>query len=282
MPRGLFEARVPGVGGIPARTREQLTLAVSQIQEVPVAVWLHEGWLGFLGRRELDESSQPLLDYARACATAGEPLDATVLQAVHPPAVVRSTRAAVAEAVLVALVLDAVRQVVATARGDDSWSWSSTPAAVATSAVGAPLLAPLALAGVAVRLLDAAVGQLPPVETADLDGHHPPASPDAPSDETADRHGSLAADLVAEAVPSYLGHAFVRLALVRAPFRTAVGVRMDDTVATLWVGRGRLTVEPGLHPEAVGVLDGGLDPVLRAVAASIVRDLTPGASYGEV
>jgi hypothetical protein len=267
VPRGVIEAYVPGTGGVGARAREQLMLAATGGSSAPLPQWIHDGWMAFLGPREVDDALLPLFDYAEACAATGGPLDTTVLSATYPAAVVRSTRATVAHAALVDLVLTAASGLTDRARGRPGLPAPEVPAALVTAVAGLPVVAPLVAVTALLRVVDALVGPLPPVERVPAGGDGDvPAAADA----------VLAADLVAAAVPSYLGHALVRLTLVRAPFRTAVGIRMDETVATLWVGRGRLTVEPGLHPEAVGVLDGGLDPVLRAVAASIVRDLAPG------
>jgi hypothetical protein len=94
----LVEAHLPGIGGVDARTRERLILAVAETTECGLLQWIHGSWQEFLGGVEADERSEPLLAFARASAEAGVPVDATVLEAVYPAAIVRSARATVARA----------------------------------------------------------------------------------------------------------------------------------------------------------------------------------------
>lgn len=101
---GLVEAHVPGTGGVDARTREQLILTVAAATDSRFLAWVHSAWREFLGGPEPDERIEPLLAFARASAEAGTPLDATLLEATYPAAVVRSTRATVARAELGSLL----------------------------------------------------------------------------------------------------------------------------------------------------------------------------------
>jgi hypothetical protein len=39
------------------------------------------------------------------------------------------------------------------------------------------------------------------------------------------------------------------------------------------VGRGRVTIRNGIEPDALAVVDGGVEPLLELVAGSILRDL---------
>src|SRR4051794_26872379 len=82
VPVGLIEAYVPGSAGINARTREQIILAVTEVNGCRYSAWVHGAWQDFLGPRDPDEALAPLFDYARACAEAGVPLDTTTLDAV--------------------------------------------------------------------------------------------------------------------------------------------------------------------------------------------------------
>jgi hypothetical protein len=95
---GLLEAHLPGIGGVDARTRERLILTVAETTGCGLLQWVHGAWQEFLGPTQPDEDCEPLLAFARASAEAGVPLDATILEAVYPAAVVRSTRATVARA----------------------------------------------------------------------------------------------------------------------------------------------------------------------------------------
>jgi hypothetical protein len=101
---GLVEAHLPGWGGLDAGTRERLILTVADAAGSRFVGWVHDGWHQFLGPTEPDERTAPLIDFARASAEGGAPLDATTLEAVYPASVVRATRATVARAELSSLV----------------------------------------------------------------------------------------------------------------------------------------------------------------------------------
>src|SRR5690606_12467532 len=107
VPLGLLDARLPTGRGVPARTREQLILSVTEVRGGRLSAWVHGTWLDFLGHRDPDEALEPLFAYARSCTDAGHPLDTTTLDAVYPPRVVRSVRATVAQATLGAMASSA-------------------------------------------------------------------------------------------------------------------------------------------------------------------------------
>jgi hypothetical protein len=251
VPGGLVQAYVPGRAGVRARTREQLIVAVSKVNGARSTVWIHGAWLDFLGGRDPDDALGPLFDYARACAEAGRPLDTTTLDAAYPTALVRSLRATVAVAQLASAVGGAV---------DGLWDRRRiSPRDAFGRAVGLglslPLMAPtLAVAGT-MRVLTRLA---PPLPTVDL----PPQS-----------EANLVVHLLAEAVPAYLGHVLVRTGVVHSPVPVAVAFRMDGTSATIRVGRGRVTIRNGIEPDALAVVDGGVEPLLELVAGSILRDL---------
>ncbi len=92
---GAIEARLPGLG-VDARTREHMSEPVAAACGSPLVAWIHGAWRDFVGRVEPDDAVEPLLAFAQASADAGGPVDATVLQAVYEPSVVRATRATVA------------------------------------------------------------------------------------------------------------------------------------------------------------------------------------------
>ena len=92
---GAIEARLPGLG-VDARTREHMSETVAAACGSPLVAWIHGAWRDFVGRVEPDDAVEPLLAFAQASADAGGPVDATVLEAVYEPSVVRATRATVA------------------------------------------------------------------------------------------------------------------------------------------------------------------------------------------
>ncbi len=256
VPVGLIEAYVPGTAGINARTREQLILAVTEVNGCRYTAWVHGAWLDYLGPRDADEALLPLFDYARACAAAGVPLDTTVLDAVYPPAMVRSVRATVARAELANLVGNSFDDLRARSLGRRSWS----PAVLCEDAVAVaaslPLVGPtIALAGT-MKVLARLAPALPEITL-------PPAS-----------EANLVVHLLAEAAPTYLGHAFIRTSLVWSPVPLAIAFRMEGLSATMRVGRGRVAISNGVQADALLVVDGGVEPLLQTVASSILRDLS--------
>ncbi|MFN8040707.1 MAG: hypothetical protein U0Q07_15945 [Acidimicrobiales bacterium] len=264
VPAGLLDAHLPTGRGVPARAREQLVLAVVDVQGGTASLWIHGTWLEFLGPRDPEEAVEPLLAYARSCAEAGEPLDTTVLDAVYPRPVVRSVRATVAHAALgsaASLAADRtvrrLRSLVPLGRRSAAPAGGAVrDAAVAVAALpwAVPAVVLAAGMGVANRLAPS----LPEV--------------DLPPDDDAD----LAVHLLAEAVPTYLGSTVLRTLALALPLPISVAVRLEDSTATLQIGRGRIGVTPGVDRDALLVIEGGSEPLLRVVASSILRDLGTG------
>jgi AhpD family alkylhydroperoxidase len=255
VPAGLIDAHLPGSSGIGARTREQLILAVSEVNGCRHSAWVHGSWLDFLGRRDPDETLAPLFDYAQACARAGVPLDTTVLDAAFPAAVVRSVRATVARAELANLVGNTVDDLIDQVRGRQSRSPVAALQDLCGLAASLPALAPTALLAGAMKVVARLAPELPAVET--------PEPTEA----------NLVVHLLAEAAPSYLGHALVRTGLVWSPIPVAIAFRMDGTSATVRLGRGRVIIDNGIAPDAIVVVDGGADALVQTVAGSILRDM---------
>jgi hypothetical protein len=254
VPLGAVEAYLPCRRAIGAGTREQLIVAVAEAHGVRSTAWVHGAWLDFIGARDPDDLLEPMFDYARSCAEAGRPLDATSLETVYPQAVVRSLRATVAVAHLTSA---------AGASADDVWARAlgrrrGAPARGASHLLGVglalPLLAPtVALAGT-MRVLTWLAPELPEIEL-------PP-----------EREANLVVHLLAEAAPAYLGHALVRTGLLLSPLPVAIAFRMDGTSATIRFGRGRVRISNGIQPDALAVVDGA-EPLAALAAGSILRDL---------
>lgn len=255
VPVGLVEAYLPGSAGVNARTREQLILAVTEVNGCRYSAWVHGAWQEFLGRRDPDELLGPLFDYARACAEAGVPLDTTTLDAVYPPAMVRSVRATVARAELANLVGNSFDDLFAQVIGRRTWS----PLGLVNDAVAVtasiPLVAPTVVLAGAMKVVSRLAPKLPAIEL-------PPAS-----------EANLVVHLLAEAAPTYLGHVFVRTSLVWSPVPVAIAFRMEGLSATIRIGRGKVAIDNGVDPSALLIVDGGIEPLLQTVAGSILRDL---------
>jgi hypothetical protein len=106
------------------------------------------------------------------------------------------------------------------------------------------------------RLLDRLAPRLPEVRT-------PPTA-----------ESNLVVDLLAQALPTYLGHTVLRTGLVWAPLSVSIAFRMEGNAATLTIGRGEVAVRGGVQHDALVVVDGGLDSLLRVVAGRIAGELT--------
>lgn len=271
VPRGLIDSYVPGSNGLNARTREQLILSITEVNDCRYSAWIHGAWLDFLGPRDLDEALVPLFDYARACAEAGVPLDTTGLDAVYPRPLVRSLRATVAHAELANLVGNTIDDlggqlgvgissrapspVTASIAASSRWSPVEWIQNAATVTLAMPFVAPAFVTAVTMKAIARLAPSLPEIAV-------PPPS-----------EANLVVHLLAEAAPTYLGHAVVRTSLVWSPLPLSIAFRMEGTAATIRVGRGHVAIENGVQPDAMLVVDGGIEPLLQTVAGSILRDL---------
>lgn len=254
---GLIESHLPG-NGLGSRTREQLILTVADANGCRLLAWVHGAWQEFLGPVEPDEATEALVAYARASAEAGVPLDATTLEAAFPASVVRCARATVARAQLGSLLASRAGALAdGLFRGRPAGLLATAGQVMAAATLLPTLLPAVAVAGA----LKVAVRIAPPVPEPEL----------PPEDEA-----NLVVHLLAEALPSYLGHAVVRSLLLWNPVVLAVGVRMEGTAATLRIGQGRVSIVNGIRSDALVIVEGGLEPLLHLAAGSIVRQLAAG------
>src|SRR5437899_4947894 len=92
---GLVRSYLPGQTLDP-RTREEMILAVTEVNGCRYCAWIHGSWRAFLGAGAHDDVEHALLRYARACAEAGRPLPVDDLAAVLPAEALPSVRATVA------------------------------------------------------------------------------------------------------------------------------------------------------------------------------------------
>jgi hypothetical protein len=237
---GIVEAQLPGTGGIDARTRERVLLAVAAHRRDPVLGWVHRTWLEFLGPGSAPDPPggrpdgpppDPVLTYARSAVGADRPLDPTTLRVRYRPAVVRSLRASIA------------RGEVQSGLGGLGW----------------PTMAPELALAVVLRVAGAVAPPVPDPRVADTD------------------EANMVVHLLAGSLPVLLGNTLLRAALLWNPLPLAVGVRpaadaeSGGAAATIRIGRGRVEIVNGLRSDALVVIDGGLEALLRLATGAVVR-----------
>jgi AhpD family alkylhydroperoxidase len=241
-------------GALDPRTRERVILAVTEVNGCRYCAWIHGAWHEYLGdaRQDADEA---VLAFARACAEAGAPLDPSPLAVQLPPEALGALRATVAQIEVSNLVGNTVDGLLA--RMTRLRPLDPPAAARELAVVGGalPLAVPLlALAG-AMRAVTTAAPPVPKIDA-------PPAG-----------EANLLVLLLAEALPSMLANALVRLAVLRAPVRVAIAVRAGRTAATVHLDHGRLALENGVARNATMVIEGDVEPLLRLASGSLLAEL---------
>ena len=252
---GLVRSYGPG-GPLDPRTREQIILAVTEVNGCRYCAWIHGSWQEFLGEGARADAEQALLAYARACAEAGRPLPADDLEAVLPPEGVRAVRATVAQIEVSNLVGNTVDGLLARVARKRPLAPIDFAREAVTVAAAVPIAIPLLATAGAMRLAARVAPPLPAVEM-------PPAG-----------EANLLVHLLAAAAPTYLSTAVVRLALLGLPRPVAVGIRAGRTAATVRVGRGKITVENGISRDTVVVVEGEVEQLLQLATGTIVRELS--------
>lgn len=249
-PSGL-RSLVPGAP-VPAALREDVLVATAHAHGATSVAWLHREWRAFAGTIPDGDVRLALAAHAEACARSGHPVTTEGLDDVLPPAAVRGVRAVVARGRVEAEVEARTRRVVTTVRA---------------GRVDAGLLVDLPLAVVGL------VGAAPATATGLVLGALARLAPPAPRVEGADdpEVGLLGA-LAAEAVPVLLGNAAVRAAVLGSPGVLSIGLRTGGRAATVHVGRGRARVTEGIHPDALVVLQGDVEPLLRLATGVVLRE----------
>jgi alkylhydroperoxidase family enzyme len=252
---GLVRSYGPG-SALDARTREQIILAVTEVNGCRYCAWIHGSWQDFLGDGAHVDAEQALLAYARACAEAGRPLPADDLGEVLPPEAVRAVRATVAQIEVSNLVGNTVDGMLARVARKRPLAPLDFALEAVTVAAAVPLAIPLLATAGVMRIAARVAPPMPEVEM-------PPAG-----------EANLLVHLLAAAAPTYLANAVVRLALLGLPRPVAVGIRAGRTAATVRVGRGRLAVENGISRDTIAVVEGEVEPLLQLATGSIVRELS--------
>ncbi len=252
---GLVRSYLPGAP-IDPRTREQVILAVTEVNGCRYCAWIHGSWADYLG--DLDDPADALdalLTFARASAEAGHPLDPAALAGTLPPEVVGTLRATVAQIEVANLVGNTVDGLLARATRRRPLDPARAIGELATVAVALPVAVPMLAVGGALRLAGAAAPPLPELEL-----------PEA-------GEANLLVHLLARAVPSYLANAGLRLALLGLPVRVPVALTAGRTSATIWIGRGQVRIANGVAPDAVLVVEGDVEPLLQLATGHLVREI---------
>ncbi len=251
----LLRTYLPG-GAIDPRTREQVILAVTEVNGCRYCAWIHGSWADYLG--ELEDPAEvldALLTHARASAEAGRPLDPGPLREVLPPEVVGGLRATVAQIEVANLVGNTVDGLLARATRRRPLDPPRAAAELATVAIALPVALPMLALGGALRFVRRLAPDLPVVQT-------PPAG-----------EANLLVHLLARAVPTYLANAGLRLALLRLPVPVTFGIKAGRTAATVRIGRGAVEVENGIRPDAALIVEGDVEPLLQLATGHLVREI---------
>lgn len=242
-------------GPLPARTRERLILAVTEVNGCRYCAWIHGSWRDFLGGAD-PAGADPagaddaLLAYARASAAAGRPVEPDALRSVLPPDAVRAVRATVARIELANLAGNSIDGLVARMALRRPLQPVATWVELLTVAAAVPLALPAAGLAAALRAVTRAA---PAVEV------EAPAGDDA----------NLLAHLLAEAASTVLANAAVRLVIGWVPFTVSLALRDGRSAATVRTGRARVVIENGVAADTIVLLEGEIGPLLRVALGSL-------------
>jgi AhpD family alkylhydroperoxidase len=252
---GLVRSYLPG-GPIGARTREQVILAVTEVNGCRYCAWIHGSWADYLGDGAELDANEALLTYARACADAGTPLDPAPLAEVLPPEALQTIRATVAQIEVANLVGNTVDGLLARLTRKRPLDPPKAALELATVAIALPIAVPMLAVGGALRTL----------------GRLAPPVPDIAMPEPGE--ANLLVHLLAQAVPSYLANAGLRMALLASPIPLRISVQAGRTAATLTIGRGAIALDNGVADDTMLVVEGDVEPLLQLATGSIVRELS--------
>jgi AhpD family alkylhydroperoxidase len=249
---GLVDSFLPG-RALDARTREEVVLAVTEVNGCRYCAWIHGAWRDFLGGTA--PASDAALAYARASAEQGRPVDPVALLDHMDGAAARAVRATVAQIEISNLVGNTVDGLLARLTRKRPLKPLEAAGEVAVIGAALPVALPLLAAAAAMRGLARVAPAVPAVEM-------PPAG-----------EANLLVHLIAEVAPRALSHAAVRLLLLAAPATITVAVRAGRTAATVRIGGGRLRLENGVASDALLVVEGEVEPLLRLATGSMIDGL---------
>jgi AhpD family alkylhydroperoxidase len=253
---GLVRSYLPG-GPMDPRTREQVILAVTEVNGCRYCAWIHGSWADYLGELEDPaDALEALLTYARASAEAGTPLDPTALEGTLPADVIASLRATVAQIEVANLVGNTVDGLLARATRRRPLDPVRAAGELATVALALPIAVPMLAVGGAMRALRAIAPAVPEVQM-------PPAG-----------EANLLVHLLARAVPSYLANAGLRLAVLRLPVPVTFAITAGRTSATVRIDGGEVLIGNGVAPEAMLIVEGDVEPLLQLATGHLVREIS--------
>jgi hypothetical protein len=252
---GILDAWLPTGRGVTPRSRQQMVVAVSEVNGSRSTEWIHRAWSEFLGADDSEEAIDVLLEFARASALTGAPMNPEQLDHALPLDTIPSARATVAVAAVASLfgnsAEDLADQLLRRRPVD--------PRALAGDAVAVlaalPVAAPLVLLAGAMEVANRFSPSMPVLRT-------------PPDDEA-----NLVVHMLAEALPSLLRHALVRAIVLALPLPVVIGVRTEGHAATVRLARGRIVLENGLADDVLFVVEGGVEVLLAAAARALSRDL---------
>lgn len=251
---GLVRSYLPG-SPIGARAREQVILAVTEVNGCRYCAWIHGSWADYLGEGQQTDVTDALLTYARACAEAGTPLDPAPLASVLPPEALQTIRATVAQIEVANLVGNTVDGLLARLTRKRPLDPPKALTELAAVAIALPIAVPMLGVGALFRTVNRLAPRMPTIEM--------PEPGEA----------NLLVHLLAQAVPAYLGNAALRFALLSQPLPIRFAVQAGRTAATLTIGRGRVALDNGVAEDALFVVEGDVEPLLQLATGSIVREL---------
>jgi hypothetical protein len=209
--------------------------------------------LDFLGPAELDDVDDEIFRWAVAAVESSSTGDLPPLPAGLDRSVGDALAAAVAHGVVSAIAVHGARSAAMRVLGRRPRSVQGLAADVFTSAMAAPAVVPVAVAAGALSVL----GRIVP-EAAELEVEAEP---------------NLLAQLLADALPAWLGGAWARILVSALPVEVPMSWRSGATGATVRVGRGRVRVHNGLAEDAWALFDGDVDNLVRAGSHRIAREM---------
>jgi hypothetical protein len=251
---GLVDSYAPG-RGIDARTRERIKVEVTDVNGCPYSAWIHGAWHAFLGPAPLPPEDG-LLAFARGSAEAGHPIDPSGLEELVGSDRVASVRATVAQIELANLVGNTVDGLLARLTGKRPWRPLDAAGEMAVLGAALPVAAPMFVAAGLMRLVERLA---PPVAKADVDDRG---------------EANLLVLLIAQATPLLLANAGLRSALLGLPATVSVGVQAGKTAATVRVGRGRVAVVNGIASDAIVVIEGEVEALMKLAQGAFPSDLS--------
>jgi len=254
----LVRTHLPGAP-LPARARERLLVTVAEEHGVASIAWVHGGWERYHGSVAPADADEAVLDWARASARAGEPLDPSPLRAVLPADAVDAVQVTVARAELASQVGASAEALVDRVRRRQPLFPGLTRDLVRVG-VGGPLALSVGAVGLALGAIDRVV-------------------PGVPTVEVLDEEPNLLAHVIAQSLPSWVTGVRPRLAVLGVPVDVVIAVRSGRSAATVRFGKGRISVANGVHPDAWVLLDGDGEPLMRVAVAALAHELAQAGAW---